>query len=511
MSQQPHFSSRLGMMLAMLGMAVGTGNIWRFPRIAAQNGGGEFLVTWVVFLFLWSIPLVLVEFGIGRKLRCGPIKAFMGLMGPRWAWMGAFVVFITMAIMFYYSVVAGWTFRFAAAAITGQVPEANPGEFWTRYSTSWWPALTHGMAIGLATFVVARGVNFIERVAKILMPTLLILVVLLTVRAVTLPGAGDGLAYLFGVDWSQLANARLWIEGLTQNAWDTGAGWGLVLCYAAYLPPREDTVQNAFILPTVNNMISLTAGVMVMCTVFSVVPGLVANLQSNPEALAAYPSLVQAIESGAELTPELMRTTIFSQSNEGLTFVWMPQLFATMPFGRLFMSLFFLALAFAAITSLIAMVELGTRALVDLGVTRGRAVQVVGSVGFLLGLPSVASLAFLRNQDWVWGVGLMVSGLFFAIAIITYGVKRFREEQLNHADSKWRVGRWWDIVIGVLVPVQAVVLLIWWLYQARGWDPSWLAPFQEANVGTVLFQWAVALAGVIVFNRWIVTRVRGAS
>jgi NSS family neurotransmitter:Na+ symporter len=511
MSQQTHFGSRLGMMLAMLGMAVGTGNIWRFPRIAGQNGGGEFLVAWVAFLFLWSIPLILVEFGMGRKMRSGPIKAFMGMMGPRWAWMGAFVVFVASAIMFYYSVVAGWTFRFTAAAITGEIPSGNPGEFWTTYSQSLWPALTHAMAIGTAVFVVARGVNFIERVAKILMPALIFLVIVLTIRAVTLPGAGDGLAYLFSVDWSQLGRAELWIAALTQNAWDTGAGWGLVLCYAAYLPPGEDTVQNAFILPAANNLISLTAGVMIMSTVFSVVPGLVANLQSNPEALAAYPSLVQAIESGAELTPELMRTTIFSQSNEGLTFVWMPQLFDSLPFGRMFMTVFFLALAFAAITSLISMVELATRALVDAGVNRGKAAQIVGGVAFMMGLPAVIWLPYLRNQDWVWGVGLMVTGLFFAIAVMTHGVKRFREEQLNHADSHWHIGRWWDVVITVLVPLQAVVLMVWWLYQARGWDPNWLAPFQEANVGTVLFQWAIAFALVLLLNRTIVRRVGDAG
>ena len=210
------------------------------------------------------------------------------------------------------------------------------------------------------------------------------------------------------------------------------------------------------------------------------------------------------------MTPELMRTTIFSQSNEGLTFVWMPQLFDTLPLGRVFMTVFFLALAFAAITSLIAMVELATRALVDAGVNRGKAAQIVGGVAFLMGLPSVIWLPYLRNQDWVWGVGLMVTGLFFAIAVITHGVKRFREEQLNHADSHWRVGRWWDVVITVLVPLQAVVLMVWWLYQARGWDPKWLAPFQEANVGTVLFQWAIAFALVLLMNRAIVRRVGNA-
>ncbi|HEX6631914.1 MAG TPA: hypothetical protein VF048_12525, partial [Gemmatimonadaceae bacterium] len=110
-STQQSFSSRWVMMLAMLGMAVGTGNIWRFPRIAAQNGGGEFLVAWVAFLFIWSIPLILVEFNIGRMTRTGPVRAFARVMGPRWAWMGAWVAFVATAIMFYYSVVCGWTFR----------------------------------------------------------------------------------------------------------------------------------------------------------------------------------------------------------------------------------------------------------------------------------------------------------------------------------------------------------------------------------------------------------------
>src|SRR3970040_1116733 len=97
------------MLLAMLSMAVGTGNIWRFPRIAAQNGGGEFLVAWVVFLLAWSIPLFLVESGMGRMTRQAPIAAFVRMLGPGWAWMGAWVAFVATAIMFYYSVVAGWT------------------------------------------------------------------------------------------------------------------------------------------------------------------------------------------------------------------------------------------------------------------------------------------------------------------------------------------------------------------------------------------------------------------
>ena len=224
--KQEVFGSRITMMLAMLGMAVGTGNIWRFPRIAAQNGGGEFLIAWVVFLFLWSIPLILLEFGLGRKTRRGPVRTFMTLMGPRWVWMGAFVVWVTTAITFYYSVVAGWTFRFAVASATGELNGSRLGEFWNNYISSAWPLVTHVFAIGLAVLVVARGVKWIEQVTKLLMPALLILVIALVVRAVTLPGAEEGLGYLFSVDWANLTNSKLWVEALIQNAWDTGAGRG---------------------------------------------------------------------------------------------------------------------------------------------------------------------------------------------------------------------------------------------------------------------------------------------
>ncbi len=506
------FSSRWLMMLAMLGMAVGTGNIWRFPRIAAQNGGGEFLVAWIAFLFLWSIPLILVEFGMGRKTRAGPVRAFVQMMGPRWAWMGAFVAFVATAIMFYYSVVAGWTVRYALGSLTGELPDLRPGTFWDAYTGSMWPIVTHGFAMALAIFVVARGVRAIERVAKFLMPTLVALVVVLAVRAVSLPGAADGLGYLFGVDWGRLGNAQIWLEALTQNAWDTGAGWGLVLVYAAYLRTREDTALNAFLLPTANNMISLLAGVMVLCTVFSVVPTLVQQFADDPSVLAAYPGLGEAIRAGAAVTPDLVQEQIFRTRSEGLTFIWMPQLFARIPLGRFFMVLFFTALAFAAFTSLIAMVELATRVLVDAGMARRRAVRLVGVVGFLLGLPSAISIRVFHNQDWVWAVALMISGMFFAIAVIVSGVRRFRSEQLNHEHSDIRVGAWWEVVITVLVPLQAVVLMVWWLYQARDWDPTgWLSPFGEENVGTVLVQWAFVFAALLMANRWLGGRTSAAA
>src|SRR6266487_1830783 len=274
---------------------------------------------------------------------------------------------------------------------------------------------------------------------------------------------------------------------------------------------NEDTVLNAFILPTANNLVSLCAGMMVLSTVFSVLPGMVAGFSTNPAAASDFPALASAIQSGQALTPELVRKTIFAAGNEGLTFNWMPMLFAKLPLGRALMVLFFVALFFAAFTSLVAMIELGSRVLRDMGLPRERAVWIVGVIGFLLGLPSAISLEMLHNQDWVWGVALMVSGLFFALAVITCGVRRFREQQLNHAGSDFTVGPWWEIVIGAVVPLEALVLLGWWLYQARGWDPKgWLNPFGVENVGTILLQWGVVLAGLLLANRWLARRTRPA-
>jgi NSS family neurotransmitter:Na+ symporter len=501
-------------MLAMLGMAVGTGNIWRFPRISASNGGGEFLVAWAAFLFLWSIPLILLEFGLGRKTRSGPVRAFIRMMGPKWAWMGAFAVFVTTAISFYYSVVSGWMLHYTFATVTGRVPEAVPGEYWTEFTQSYWPVLTHGLMFGLAVWVVRHGVKAIERVTFVLMPTLIILVLVLTGRALTLEGAGGGLSYMFSVDWARLGEPTIWIEALTQNAWDTGAGWGLVLCYAAYLREREDTALNAFILPTANNLISLLAGIMVFCTVFSVVPQIIQQAESQPETLRALsPELDSAVKEGEPFGPELLQRTIFSSKtgNTGLTFIWMPQLFRQLPGGPLFMLIFFVALTFAAFSSLIAMVEVTTRSLVDAGVTREKAICGIGVAGFLLGLPSAISLKVLNNQDWVWSVGLMLSGLFFALALIRHGVQQFRKEHINHEDSNVTVGRWWDYMIGILVPLEAVFLIVWFLYTAWEADPdNWLKPFDPdhiGNVGTVLFQFAVVLVVLVVLNRWISRKV----
>jgi NSS family neurotransmitter:Na+ symporter len=539
------------MMLAMLGMAVGTGNIWRFPRIAAANGGGSFLVAWVCFLILWSVPLLLVEFAMGKGTRYGTVGAFVKTVGPRFAWMGAWVAFTATAIMFYYSVVAGWTIRYFWAGVTGELQGEIPGALWTVYAETGWAVLTHAMAMGIGIWIVARGVRGIERAASILIPSLFVLVIVLAIRAVTLPGADGGLAYLFTPDWSELTNSRIWLEALTQNAWDTGAGWGLALTYAIYMRRNEDTALNSFVLGFGNNSVSLLAGIMVICTVFSVGPALATDIARTPagfeQAIAAYPGLQGELEAGLQeaglastgarfgvdiddamlpgffantavpvetrleiarasgaLDAQTVSEAVLASGNNGLTFIWVPQIFDTLPFGRVLTSVFFLALAFAAISSLIAMIELATRVLVDGGMARRRAIWFVGGAGFVLGIPSALSMSFFDNQDFVWGVGLMLSGFFFATAVVRFGVRRFREEFINTSSSDIRVGRWWDVII-YFVLLEAVVLMGWWLYQAMDFSDlrGSLTPFASFNVGTLLVQWALVLVAFVLLNGWL--------
>ena len=465
------------MLLAMLGMAVGTGNIWRFPRIAASNGGGSFLVAWVVFLLAWSVPLIIAEFAMGKGTRRGCVGSFAKTLGPGFAWMGAWVAFVATAIMFYYSVVMGWTIRFFVAAVAGEIPTEVPDAFWNGYNSTWQAVLTHLVAMGLGIFVVSKGVKGIEKAAKILIPSLILLVVVLAVRALMLPGAARGLAFLFTPHLSELADYNIWLQALTQNAWDTGAGWGLITTYAVYMRQQEDTALNAFVIGFGNNSMSLLAGIMVLCTVFSVMPDAASQ--------------------------------IVGAGNEGLTFIWIPQLFALIPGGRFFMSLFFLALIFAAWTSLVSMIELASRVLMDRGVPRSRAITIVGSAGVLFGIPSALKLGIFQNQDWVWGVGLAVSGLFFAFAVLRYGVTRWRETFINQEGSDVRIGAWWDWAMRLIV-VEAVVLIGWWLWAAQGKGPGgatdWKATltlFSPYNIGSVLIQWAVVLAVLFAANKWL--------
>ncbi len=491
MKKKPEmFSSRLGLILTALGMAVGTGNIWRFPRILAQNGGGALIITWLVFLFAWSIPLLIMEFGLGRGSRRGCVGAFSSFAGRNWAWLGGFVAFCATAILFYYAVVAGWCLKYMTASITGELNGLAGGpaqDAFISFANSSWPVLFQFLALALAALVVLRGVvGGIEKANRIIIPTLFVLLLVALVRTLTLPGASEGMKFIFSVDWSSLKEARVWLEGLSQSAWSTGAGWGLILTYGVYMPRKEKIVSTAVITGLGNNLASLIAACAIIPAVFALAPAAL----------------------GADTLQEMGGVAAFLQNggpaSTGLTFIWIPALFQKMPGGSFFTFLFFLTLFFAALSSLIAMIELAVRVLMDRGMGRRKGVSLVAGIGFLAGIPSATNLTFFQNQDWAWGVGLMLSGLLVAMAVGKHGASRFRKEQLSGAEAS-RLGRAFDIWVYFLIPAQFAGMILWWFSQSVSWDPQhWWNPLGTFTIGTAVGQWAVVLAILALLNRWLV-------
>jgi neurotransmitter:Na+ symporter, NSS family len=487
-SVNQRFSSRIGLLLSALGIAVGTGNIWRFPRIAAQNGGeegaGALILAWIIFLLLWSIPLIITEYLIGRKYRYGVVGAFVKGIGTRYAWMGGFVAFVATAISFFYAVITGWALYYFFRILFWPLPATTEisVQVWEGFQQSCLPFVLHFAAITGGIIAIRKGVRSIESINKILIPILILIILAAVTRSLFLPGALDGVRYLFTIEWGQLKTPEIWLQALTQNAWDTGAGWGLFLCYAAYMQHKHGVVKNAFITGFGNNIISLLMAIMIFGTVFSLMQNSLGY--SDKEVL------------------EVMQTS--GPASTGLTFIWMPQLFALMPGGKILAIFFFLGLSFAGFSSLMSMLELSSRTLIDRGISRKKAVWVVGAIVYLLGIPSAMSLDVLSNQDFVWGLGLMISGVFIAVFAITLGFENLSTSSTEITDEL-TTGKWWRFLIHFFIPPAGILLLCWWLWLSftQFAPDNWYNPFSGFSPMTVLVQWGIIIILLIVFNKQI--------
>ncbi len=441
--KKDYFSSRRAFLFAAIGMAIGAGNIWRFPRLAGQYGG-SFLIPWIIFLFLWSIPLIVIEFSLGKKIRRSVIGVFSSQLGKSYTWMGWFITVCTIGIMFYYSVVCGWSLKYFILGLTNQLHQMDHAGFWTEYTTgNWDPVLYQIISVIVGASIIFFGVNRgIERASRLLIPLLFVLMVVAAIRSLTLPNASQGLHYFFRINPDDLLDYRIWLEGLSQSAWSTGAGWGLVLTYSTYVKSEEKAFTNALFTGLGNNLASILAGLAIIPAVFALSP----SIQDANSALAA--------------------------GNQGLTFIFLPQLFEKMPAGPLVNALFFFALFIAAISSFIAMLELGVRSLMDYGLSRPISVILIAGLTILLGFPSAFSLNFFNNQDWVWGVGLLLSGLFFIVFVIKTGLHQFLKNYLS--GEHIFLTKYFHLhyfLIGVML-VEFFLMFLWWFFQSLNWYPD---------------------------------------
>jgi len=516
MTKSDQFSGRLGLIFASIGAAIGTGNIWRFPRMVGANGGGTFLIPWLIFLFVWSIPLVIAEFALGKRSRTGTIGTFRIFGGKSFAWMGLWTAWISTAIGFYYAIVAGWCLNYFRLGFTGGLTDIDTAEVWNNFLQSGSQVIFFQFLVILITVLaIWKGAKAIEKVNVIMMSSLFVLLFLALFLSLWMDledGSLDGFLFMFTVDAGQLSDPKIWINGLSQSAWSCSAGMGMAITYAVYMRKDEDTVLNAFTMGLANNSISIIAGLTVLSAIFAV--------EADPIATV-------------------------SQGSSAITFLALPSVFAQAPGGAIgswmMMWVFFLALTFAALTSMISTVELCVRNFVDHGYERNRAVGITASMIFILGLPSavlwiefggdgIAFPQFLEVQDHIWGYGLMFSGLFIAITIWKYGylrwrsaveagegqpglagylkqgVSAFRDDFINTGDNDMWVGRWWDVIMYIAFPVLfSVLMLSYFIDLVNNVEDPW-NPGNPHGITIIFLFWFVVGALFLLLNKYLVAR-----
>jgi NSS family neurotransmitter:Na+ symporter len=339
---------------------------------------------------------------------------------------------------------------------------SNPGEiiFW------------HGLMAFLTGMVLYQGlVKGIEWASKWMLPLLIVLMVICAAWAISRPGGVDGLDFLFRIRPEYFAEPDTWMQGFTQMAWSTGAGWGLFLTYSTYFRNKDSLGTNAATVVLGDSTVAILAGMIVLPAVFS---------------SAADPATIEAA---------------FQQDNQGITFMVMPDMFNLMPFGRVFAILFFLAIVFAFLTCQFACFENPIKGLMDTGVGRKKSVVIVTVAVFLIGLPSAIRLDFLNNQDWVWGIGLMLVGALISWAIIKRGPEKIRNAVVNteRKNNIW-IGKWWNVLVYIF-PVMFAVLFVWWFKMGIDSYPGdWWNPLEVYSAGTMIVQWGIAIAVAILIG-----------
>ncbi|WP_281614548.1 sodium-dependent transporter [Flammeovirga sp. SubArs3] len=480
------FSSRWGVILASLGMAIGAGNLWRFPRLAGQYGG-TFIILWFMFLFIWSIPILLSEFSIGKKFKRGVISSFAQAAGKKYTWMGFFITICTLGITFYYSVVTAWGLSYVGLStnlvldnsLLEQLNQPFLENYWNNISTGNLRTVSlHIFCVLFAVFMLYKGVQQgLEKVNKILIPSLLFLILLVSAVALSTENGPKGLVYMFSIDVDLFLNSKVWIEAVTQSAWSTGAGWGLMLTIASYSREKEDVTFNILISGIGNNLASIIAGVAILPSVFAIAS-----------------SDAQAIE-------------FLKSGNTALTFTIIPLLFAKIPNGELLGVVFFVAFAMAAFSSLISMIELCIRTFTDLKFNRNKASLITAILCIAMGFPSAYSLDFFSNQDWVWGLGLLISGLFIVFAVHRNGIQQFKDDFIDK-DSSIKVPTvFYKFTMFINIPI-GLFLIWWWMsqgYSAYPWfdeNGNWNVMDVYSNA-TIVTQWTVVILFGIIFNKWL--------
>ncbi|GET31931.1 transporter [Prolixibacter bellariivorans] len=359
------FTSRFGVIAAAAGSAIGLGNIWRFPYVLGENGGGAFFLIYLFFIVLIGIPLMLTEMTLGRSAQRNAFGTFK-FLAPKTGWplVGIMGVAAAFMILSFYSAVAGWTLEYTLQAVRNNFAGKNPVELNTMYgdfvSGSFWPVVWMLIFLFLTSAIVVAGVSKgIEKYTKILMPVLLVIIIILDIRAITLPGAGEGLEFLFKPDFSKLTGNTV-LEALGQAFFSLSLGMGTIITYGSYINRKERLMSTAASVSLADTLIAVLAGVAIFPAVFAF------NIEPD-----AGPKLV---------------------------FITLPNIFQQMPGGYFFALIFFVLLVIAALTSSISLLEVIVAYFSEeLKISRKKATWLSGIAAGILGVLSALSYGPLKD------------------------------------------------------------------------------------------------------------------
>ena len=365
------WTSKLGFVLAAAGSAIGLGNIWRFPYVTGQSGGAAFVVVYLICIAFICLPYLFAELALGRHSQKNPVGAIEAIKGRTpWALVGGLCVLTGVFILSYYGVIAGWTFGYIFKNVV------SPDTVFTDFIAAPWLVIPlFALFLGFTAFVVYGGVESgIERAAKILMPILLVLMLLVIVRAVTLEGASAGLSFYLNPDFSKITGPVI-VAALGQAFFSLSLGMGAMITYGSYLNKKENILSAGGYVALFDTGIALLAGLMIFPAVFA--------LGGDPSAGPA------------------------------LVFVTLPKLFQAMPLGTVVGISFFLLLSIAALTSTVSLMEVVVAYFIDERKwSRAKSVFIITGVTFLFGLPAALSQGIspaLSDMTWLVGEGWALS------------------------------------------------------------------------------------------------------
>lgn len=452
MEKRGQWATNIGFILAAAGSAVGLGNIWKFPRLAYGNGGSAFILIYFLIVFLIGATVMLTEFTVGRNAQKNAVGSLRAI-DKRWTFIGGMGILTGFIILSYYSHVGGWVLKYCVAYLTGAGDVyADPVNFFLvdilGNGTSFpiqGAIIYPFLFIAITAFVVIKGVSSgIERLNKVLMPALFVLLILLFIRGITIEGASEGLKYLLYPDFSKVT-ANVVLAALGQAFFSLSLGMGVMCTYGSYLSKEENLVKNTFLICSLDTAVALLAG-------FAMIP-------------IAFSAGIEIAEGG----------------NAGFAFISLAGAFQAMPLGTIFGALFYILLLFAAITSAISILE-GTVAYVTEELKIGRTVAAIGLSIIMFGIGIVYTISQANmNIKGIWldanGISYPVFGdmmefmtdkllmplgaLLFCILVgWVWGIDKATEEISSNGKFPFKLRGIYTIMVKFIAPIAIILIML---------------------------------------------------